>query len=170
MLLLVYLSSSPRKSFVLSYPFGLSLMFISFPYLDAESFFFGIRLFICFHGYSADLSVEFSLLFGRSCFASLFLFRYFFSFTSIASIFFNHFQLLVCPVGWGYRIHWLQLCVGVRPPPPPPPTSVLDMTLFDAEASVMLKLWEKQSTPILTSLLGPLGPGEVAPDRVLSIG
>ena len=29
------------------------------------------------------------------------------------------------PVSWGYRIHWLHLCRGVRPPP----TSVLDMTL-----------------------------------------
>ena len=22
-----------------------------------------------------------------------------------------------CPVSWGYRIHWLHLCKGVRPPP-----------------------------------------------------
>ena len=34
-------------------------------------------------------------------------------------------QSLLCPVSWGCRIHWLQLCRGVRPPP----TSVLDMTL-----------------------------------------
>ena len=31
-----------------------------------------------------------------------------------------------CPVGWGCRIHQLQLCKGVRPHPQ---TSVLDMTL-----------------------------------------
>ena len=30
------------------------------------------------------------------------------------------------PVGWGWRIHWLHLCRGVRPPNQ---TSVLDMTL-----------------------------------------
>ena len=32
---------------------------------------------------------------------------------------------MVCPVGWGFRIHWLLLCNGVRPTP----TSVLDITL-----------------------------------------
>ena len=33
-----------------------------------------------------------------------------------------------CPVSWGYRIHWLHLCRGVRPPPL---TSVLDRTLIN---------------------------------------
>ena len=34
----------------------------------------------------------------------------------------------------------------------------------------MLELWGTRSTPSLPSLLGPLLPGEVAPDRVVSIG
>ena len=34
----------------------------------------------------------------------------------------------------------------------------------------MLVLWEMRSTPSLTSLPGPLGPGVVSPDRILSMG
>ena len=34
----------------------------------------------------------------------------------------------------------------------------------------MLKHWRMQSTPSLSSLSGPLGPGVVATDRVLSMG
>ena len=34
----------------------------------------------------------------------------------------------------------------------------------------MLELWRMQSTPLLPSLPGPLWPGVVAPDRVLSMG
>ena len=48
--------------------------------------------------------------------------------------------------------------------------SVLDMTLNDGEVPVMLELWGMQSTLSLLSLLGPLWPGVVAPDRVLSMG
>ena len=40
----------------------------------------------------------------------------------------------------------------------------------DGEAPVMLELWEKWSTPSLPSLPGPLRPGAVAPERVLSRG
>ena len=39
-----------------------------------------------------------------------------------------------------------------------------------SEAPVMLELWSMQSTPSLPSLLGQLRPGEVTPDRVLSVG
>ena len=34
----------------------------------------------------------------------------------------------------------------------------------------MLELWGMRSTPLLPLLPGPLWPGVVAPDRVLSIG
>ena len=34
----------------------------------------------------------------------------------------------------------------------------------------MLELWEIQSTPSLPLLPGPLWPGVVAPDRILSMG
>ena len=34
----------------------------------------------------------------------------------------------------------------------------------------MLELWGMQITPSMTSLPGPLWPGVVAPDRVLSMG
>ena len=40
----------------------------------------------------------------------------------------------------------------------------------DGEASVMQKLWEMQSTPLLLSPPGPLWSGMTALDRVLSIG
>ena len=43
-------------------------------------------------------------------------------------------------------------------------------TKFDGEALVMLELREMWTTPSLSSFPGPLGPGVVAPDRVLSIG
>ena len=40
----------------------------------------------------------------------------------------------------------------------------------DGEAPVMLELWGMRSTSLLPSLSGPLWPGEVAPDRILSMG
>ena len=40
----------------------------------------------------------------------------------------------------------------------------------NGEAPVMLELWGKQSTLSLPSLSGPLRPGVVASDRVLSMG
>ena len=40
----------------------------------------------------------------------------------------------------------------------------------DGEVQVMLELWGMRSTPSLPSLPGPLWPGEVVPDRVLSTG
>ena len=41
---------------------------------------------------------------------------------------------------------------------------------FDGEASVILDLWEMQSTLLLLLLSGPLLFGVLVPDRVLSIG
>ena len=38
------------------------------------------------------------------------------------------------------------------------------------EVPVMLKLWGMRNTPSLLLLLGPLWPGVIAPDRVLSMG
>ena len=53
----------------------------------------------------------------------------------------------------------------------PPTMSVLFMTKqFDGEASLMLELWGMQSTSSLFLLPGLLWSGEVAPDRVLSMG
>ena len=40
----------------------------------------------------------------------------------------------------------------------------------DGEASVMLELWGTQNTSSLPLLPGPLWPGVVAPDRVISMG
>ena len=45
-----------------------------------------------------------------------------------------------------------------------------DTKQSDGEVSVMLKLWGMQSTRSLPSLPGPLRPGVVAPNRLLSIG
>ena len=48
----------------------------------------------------------------------------------------------------------------------------LDMTLNNqiGEVPVILELWSMWNTPSLPSLPGPLGPGVVAPGRVLSMG
>ena len=40
----------------------------------------------------------------------------------------------------------------------------------DGEAPVMLELERMQSIPLLPLLLGPLWPGVVAPDKILSMG
>ena len=45
-----------------------------------------------------------------------------------------------------------------------------DTKQSDGEVPVMLELWEMWTIPSLPSLLGPLQPGEVALDRVLSMG
>ena len=69
-----------------------------------------------------------------------------------------------CPVGWGYRIHQLLLCRGVRPHSNECP--IYDTKKSDGEVPVMLELWGMRSTPLLPSLPGPLWPGVVAPDKV----
>ena len=48
--------------------------------------------------------------------------------------------------------------------------SVYDAKQSDGEAPVTLELWGMKSTPSFPSLPGPLWPGMVAPDRVLSEG
>ena len=45
-----------------------------------------------------------------------------------------------------------------------------DTKLSDGEAPAMLELWGMQSTPSLPSFPSPLRPGEVEPNRVLSMG
>ena len=73
-----------------------------------------------------------------------------------------------CPVCWGYRIHWLHLCRGVRPPSNECPG--YDTKQSDGEVSVMLEPWGMQSTPSLPLLPDPLQPGMVAPDKALPMG
>ena len=46
---------------------------------------------------------------------------------------------------------------------------VYDTKKSDGDTSVKLELWEMQSTPLFPSLLGPLWPRMVVPDRVLSM-
>ena len=50
-------------------------------------------------------------------------------------------------------------------------TNLMDMTLKNlmVRPPVMHELWKMQSMPLLPSLPGPLEPGVVAPDRVLSM-
>ena len=72
-----------------------------------------------------------------------------------------------CPVGWGYRIHWLHLCWGSK-------TSLNECARYDTkqcdgEIPVIMELWGMWSIPLLSSLPGPLCPGVVASDRVLSM-
>ena len=72
------------------------------------------------------------------------------------------------PVGRGCRIHRLHLCRGVRLPPNECPG--YDTKQPDSDIPVMLGLWGMRNTPSLPLLTGPLWPGVVALDRVLSIG
>ena len=75
-------------------------------------------------------------------------------------------KIIVCQVDWGWRIHRLHLCRGVRSPPPTK-CSRYDTKQSDGEVPAMLKLWGMQSTHSLPSLPGSHWPGVVAPDRVL---
>ena len=70
-------------------------------------------------------------------------------------------------VGGGCRVHRLLFCRGLRPP-----VSILDITLKQSndKVPVILEVWGMWNTPSLLSLPGPLWPGVVAPDMVLSIG
>ena len=72
-----------------------------------------------------------------------------------------------CQVDWGYRIHRLHLCRGVRPSPSEHPW--YDTKQSDNEVTVMLEFWGMRSTPSFPSLPGPIWPGLVTPDRVLSM-
>ena len=71
------------------------------------------------------------------------------------------------PVGWGFKIHRLLHCRGVRLPDKRPG---YDTKQSDGDTPIMPEFWGMQSTPSLPSLPGPLCPGVVAPDRVLSMG
>ena len=77
--------------------------------------------------------------------------------------------ILTCPVAWGCRIHRLLLCRGVRLSPPNK-CPVYYTKQYDGEVPVMLVLRGMRSTSSLPSLPGPLWPGVVAPDKVLSMG
>ena len=53
---------------------------------------------------------------------------------------------------------------------PPNECPVYDTKQSDGEVPAVLELWGMRNTPSLSSLPGPLWPGVVAPDRVLSMG
>ena len=72
------------------------------------------------------------------------------------------------PIGCGCRIHRLFICTGVRPHPNKCPG--YGIKRLDSEAPVMLEIWGMRSTFSMLSLSGQLWPGELAPDRVLSMG
>ena len=44
-----------------------------------------------------------------------------------------------------------------------------DIKQFDGDVPVIVELWGHRINPLLISLQGPLWPGMVAPDRVLSM-
>ena len=73
-------------------------------------------------------------------------------------------RIYTCPVGWGWRIHRLHLCRGVRPPNECPE---YDPKQSNGEVPVMLEYWGMWSTPSLPSFPGPLWPFVVVPDRAL---
>ena len=61
-------------------------------------------------------------------------------------------------------------CIPAEGKDSPDECSGYDTKQSDGEASVMLELWEMQSTPSLLLHPGPLWPRVVTSDRVLSIG
>ena len=77
------------------------------------------------------------------------------------------FNSVYCPVGRGCRIHRLHLCRVVRPSNECPR---YDNKQSDGEVPVMLVLWGMWSNSSLPSLPGPLWPGVVASDWVLTMG
>ena len=92
-----------------------------------------------------------------------------FCYNSFAKVCFENFlfllrySFLICPVGWGCRIHRLHLCRGVRLPPNECPR--YDTKQSDGEVPVMLEPGGMQSTLSLPSLPGSLWPIVVAPDK-----
>ena len=64
-------------------------------------------------------------------------------------------EIISCPVDWCCRIYEC-------------PENETKQS--DSETPVMLGLWGMWSTPSLPSVRGPLWPGVVVPDRVLSMG
>ena len=77
--------------------------------------------------------------------------------------------LMPSRLGGGGRIPRLHLFRGVRPLSP---MSVLvyDTKQSGGELPVMQELWRMRSLPSFPLLPGPLWPGMVAPDRILSEG
>ena len=70
-------------------------------------------------------------------------------------------------IGRDCKIHWLHLCSEVSPPLTPNEGPRYDIKASEAST---LEIWGMQSTPSLPLRPGPLWPGVVAPDRVLSMG
>ena len=61
-------------------------------------------------------------------------------------------------------------CVSAEGQDSPNECPGYDTKQSDSEATVLLEIWGMRSTPSLLLLPGPLWPGVVAPDRVLSMG
>ena len=80
---------------------------------------------------------------------------------SFAPCFVKHWILyeFSCPVGLGSRIHWLLLCKGVRPTP------WIWQKQSDGEVPVIVRLCGIRNTPSLLSLLGPVWPRVLTPDK-----
>ena len=79
------------------------------------------------------------------------------------------FNSVYYPVGWGCWIHRLLLCKEIRLSYPNE-CSGYDAKQSDGEVPLILELWGRRSTPLMPSFPGPLWPGVVAFDRVLSMG
>ena len=84
-------------------------------------------------------------------------------YVSIVIFIINLIPNCLCPDGWGFKIHWLHLCRGLRPPNK---CLVYDTKQFDGEFPVMLGFWGIRSTP-LPLFPFPLWPSVVVLDRAL---
>ena len=84
-------------------------------------------------------------------------------------IYTNNYPSLFGPVGLGCKIHRLHLCRRVIPLATNKYPGY-DTKQSDTGVPVMLEPWRMRSTPSLLSFPGQLWLGEVAPDKVLSMG
>ena len=82
-------------------------------------------------------------------------------------LFAHSFMVSIWPIGSGCIIHQLHLSREATPPIECP---VYDSKLSHGAVPVMMEFWGMWGTISLSSLPGPLCPGVVTPDRVLSMG
>ena len=82
----------------------------------------------------------------------------------------SEFELESLSAQLGRAVEYTNCVAAEGSDPLPNVYPIYDTKQSDGEVLVMLELWGKQSISLLPSLPGPIWPGLVAPDRVLSMG
>ena len=97
----------------------------------------------------------------------IYIYIYIYAYTHTYTHTHTHTRIHIRPVSWGYNIHRLHLCWGVRPHPVNEFPGY-NIKISDGEDPA-LKIWGMWSIPPLPLLPGPLWPGMVVFDWVLSM-